>query len=115
MEKNQSGFKNFLLSNTGRIVMLAVLYLVIWGIVALFAGLGSSFIAIILFALLSYFGWKALDRITPNMFLIMSVGKWVAYYIVKGILSFFIGFFVAPYQIAKIITNKIQESVDNGN
>ena len=110
---HQSGFKGFLLSGTGRAVMIAVLYLVIWGLVALFAGIGSSFIAIILFILLAYFGWKALNRITPDMFLIMSVGKWVVYYLVKGILAFFIGFFVAPYQIAKMITNRIQDSINS--
>lgn len=111
MDNNNSKFKDFLISSSGRIALIAVLYLLIWGLIAFFAGIGSTVVAVILFALLAYFGWKALARITPNVFLIMPIGGWIIYYLVKGVLAFFIGFFVAPYQIAKMITDHIQATI----
>ena len=112
MENNTSKFKEFLLSGLGRTTMIAVFYLIIWGLVAFFAGIGSSVIAFILFALMSYFGWKALIKITPDFFLIMPIGGWIIYFIIKGLLAFFVGFFIAPFQIAKMITAKIQGSIE---
>ena len=112
MDNNNSKFKVFLLSSSGRIALIAVLYLLIWGLIAIFAGIGSTVIALILFVLLAYFGWKALNKITPDVFLIMPIGGWVIYFLIKGILAFFIGFFVAPFQIAKMITDHIQASIE---
>ena len=48
-------------------------------------------------------GWSALNRITPNIFLIMPIIGWVIYFIIKFALSMCIGIFVLPYQIFKII------------
>ena len=58
----------------------------------------------------TYFGWKALNRITPNIFLFMPIIGWVIYFSVKFVLSVIVGMFVAPFQIAKLITNGIQKS-----
>lgn len=112
MKNNNSGFKEFLLSQAGKVTMIAFFCIVIWGLVALFAGMNSEVIASILLLLLSYFGWKALDKITPNIFLFMPIIGWVIYFIVKFILAFFVGFFVAPFQIAKMITNAIQKNME---
>jgi hypothetical protein len=48
-------------------------------------------------------GWSTLNRITPNIFLIMPIIGWVIYFIIKFALSMCIGIFVLPYQVFKII------------
>lgn len=99
--------KDFLVSKLGRIIMIIAGYFIIFAII--YAGFVSRADTVygILALLCGFFGWRALNRITPNMFLIMSIGKWGIYYLVKGILSVCIGVFVAPYQISKMIVNKI--------
>lgn len=99
--------RDFLLSKIGRIIMIIAGYFIIFGII--YAGIvnGADAVYGIMILLCGFFGWRALNRITPDMFLIMSIGKWGIYYLVKGILSVCIGVFVAPYQISKMIVNKI--------
>ena len=52
-----------------------------------------------------FFGWRALNRIQPSMFLWMNFTGWMIYFVVKVILAIAVGLFVAPYQIAKAISN----------
>lgn len=112
MESN-SKIKEFLLSKGGQIGMIAILYLVIWGIMVALTATHSTVIAFIYIVLFTYFGWNALNRITPNMFVWMPLIGWIIYYVVKFILSIIVGMFVAPFQIAKKITNAIQNGVSN--
>ena len=107
MEENK--FLSFLKSSTGRIVLTIVLYVVIFGIeYALLAAFNNnSAVFVVIAVVMAYFGWKALNRITPNMFLIMPISSWLWYWLIKGLLSIFVGALVAPYQIAKMITNKV--------
>lgn len=105
-----SGFKNFLVSPTGQILLFVILYTAIWGITyALWTvseGLGA--IAIIACAVA---GWQALNRIQPAMFLWMSWIGWLVYFLVKFVLSAVLGLFIAPYYLAKRILNSINESM----
>lgn len=71
-------------------------------------GPGAAFIAILL---CGYFGWRALNRITPSMFLIGNMDFWVAYFVVKGIFAAMIGMFVAPFQIGKMISGWINNQI----
>lgn len=48
-------------------------------------------------------GWSALNKITPNIFLFMSWAGWLIYFMVKIILSMIIGMFVTPFKIYGII------------
>lgn len=48
-------------------------------------------------------GWSALNKITPSIFLVMPLLGWVIYFIIKFALSMFIGIFVLPFQIRKIV------------
>jgi hypothetical protein len=50
-------------------------------------------------------GWSALDRITPNIFLFMPLGSWVFYFMVKATLSMFVGLVALPL---KIVTTLIE-------
>ncbi len=113
MENKGNRFKNFLVSPLGKVVLVFILYFVVMGgllgIITLLQD--ASFIIVIFAILFSYFGWQALSKITPRVFLIMPVGGWIVYFVVKGALSFFLGVFVAPYVIAKKIVESIQKSL----
>ncbi len=110
MDNNRT-FKDFLLSKGGYIGMIAILYLVIWGIMLALISTNATIIAFVYLGVFSFFGWKALNKITPEMFVWMPLKGWLIYFVIKFILSFFIGMFVAPFQIAKMITIAIQDNI----
>ena len=111
MKENSFDFKEFLLSTGGKAAMIIVLYFIIWGFMGAMAAIEASFVAVIFAIFLGYFGWGALNRITPDIFLFMSIGGWAIYFLIKGFLSVAIGMFVAPFVIAKKIANSIQNSL----
>ncbi len=113
-ETKSFDFKKFLISPIGKFAMIAVLYFVIMGLIYLILTVfeGAPIVAVIMAVILSYFGWQALTKITPNVFLILPVGGWIAYYVIKGFLSFFLGVFVAPFVISKKIVKAVTSSVE---
>lgn len=112
MKENKKDFKQFICSPIGKYIMIAFMYVLFFGIFGIIIGVldDMEFLAFIYAALFIYFGWKALNFIQPNVFLIMPIGGWVIYGIIKAILAFFIGIFAAPFSIANIIATKIQQS-----
>lgn len=52
------------------------------------------------------FGWSALNRITPNVFLVLPVFGWVLYYSIKLTISFYAGWVATPVAIYKYIKLK---------
>ena len=44
-------------------------------------------------------GWKALNRITPNVFLFLPIIGWVVYFVIKIFLSSVIGIFLLPIRL----------------
>ena len=44
-------------------------------------------------------GWKALNRITPNIFLFLPIIGWVVYFVLKIFLSGVIGVFLLPIRL----------------
>lgn len=48
-------------------------------------------------------GWSALNRITPNIFLFMSWIGWIIYFIIKLTIAMIIGMFVTPFKIYGIV------------
>ena len=48
-------------------------------------------------------GWKALNKITPEIFLFMPIGHWILYFLIKLALSSFVGIFVTPFFIFKYV------------
>lgn len=115
MKENKKDFRQFICSPIGKYIMIAFMYVLFFGIFGMITILmdDMGFLAFIYAALFIYFGWKALNFIQPNVFLIMPIGGWVIYGIIKAILAFFIGIFVAPFSIANIIATKIQSSTNN--
>lgn len=106
-------FKQFLCSSAGKVGMIIFFYAAIWGIFLLWVGVMEDmrWLAFAYLGLYAYFGWKALDRITPNIFLIMPIIGWVIYILVKGALAFIVGMFIAPFKFAKKITEMIQKKL----
>ena len=47
-------------------------------------------------------GWSILTKITPSMFLFLSWGGWIFYFLLKFMIAILIGMFVTPYKIYKI-------------
>ena len=112
MHENNSKLKDFLVSSAGKAVMIAVLYFVIWGIMLLFLTVFEApVVTVIVAVMLGCCGWRALNKITPSIFMVMSVGGWAIYFLVKGMLSVAVGVFVAPFVIAKGITVKVQSDL----
>ena len=104
------GLRNFLVSDVGYYVLSIVIAIIIWGIaVALWTSQGE--LALIVIFACAVFGWQALNRIQPAMFIWMSWTGWIIYFCVKFILSAIIGLFVAPFKIGKLIAGAISGSM----
>lgn len=103
--------KQFLATVPGRIVLTIVCAVVIYGVILLCVGMDSMFLALIIFGVCTYFGWKVLAFITPNVFLIMPIGGWVIYFLIKGVIAFFIGYIVAPFVIGKKVSDAVAASM----
>ncbi len=103
--------KEFFTSTLGRVTVTVVSAIIIYGILMMALSANSEVIFIITFLICGYFGWNALSRITPNIFLVMSLSKWAIYFLIKGLLAVCVGAFVAPFQIGKMISNKLSETM----
>lgn len=101
--------RGILSTKIGKAVFIAVMYVLIWGsffaVSQIFAE--QEYVALIYVALFVYFGWKALNRITPKIFLILPGIGWVIYFVFKGLASLLIGMFVAPFVISKRIADRV--------
>ena len=118
MNENK-GLKEFLCSKTGGVVLTLIVYAVTLIVMCVIGALSDSIgdspvvgvVGLILLAVWTILGWKALSMIQPNIFLIMPIGGWVIYFVVKGFISMLLGIFIAPYQLAKIIRTNLQKSL----
>lgn len=104
-------FKSFLASTLGKVVVTIVSAVVIYGLFLIAASAESFLFALIVFGCCAYFGWRTLSFITPRIFLIMPLAGWVVYFLIKGVLSFFLGFIVAPFQIGIMISRAVGNSI----
>ena len=104
------GLRSFLASDIGYYVLSFIIAIIIWGIaVALWTSQGE--LALIVILACAIFGWQALNRIQPAMFIWMSWTGWIIYFCVKFILSAIIGLFVAPFKLGKLIAGAISGSM----
>lgn len=112
--EQQSGaqsFKTFLASSAGRIVLTAAFAVAIYGLVFAVTAAGADVVALIICVICGYFGWQALSRIQPSMFLWMSIAGWVVYFLIKGILAVLIGVVIAPFVIGKKLSDQVAKSL----
>ncbi len=103
--------KEFFTSTLGRITITAVSALIIYGILVIALQSNSQVVLFITLAVCAIFGWKALNRITPNIFIIGTTNFWLGYFLIKGLLSMLIGALIAPFQIGKMISDKLSETM----
>ncbi len=71
-----------------------------------FAQGSSNFFAALLIGLIIAgipAGWRTLTKITPQVFLFLPIGGWVLYFLLKGLLSMFIGWTTLPFRVVKCI------------
>ena len=117
METKSNGFRTFLGSTLGRWVMTVVFAVAIWGLMYLFLFLQAVigevglFLALPLAIFVTIMGWKTLSRITPEIFVFMPLGGWLIYFVVKFILSVFVGYFTVPIYLGKKISEKVQQRI----
>jgi len=104
---NKNKVLDFLISPTGRIVITVVGMILIYGIIMMALDSNSSFVLGVTLLICTVFGWSALNKITPRIFIWMSLTGWVVYFLIKGLLAVTIGVFVAPFQISKVLAEYI--------
>jgi len=110
---NSVNAKSFFASSLGRLTVMIISGIIIYGLIVV--GLSASTpVFLVTMIGCGYFGWKALSRITPSIFLIMPLMGWFIYFFIKGMLSVVIGAFIAPYQIGKMISS-ITGDIANDN
>ena len=54
------------------------------------------------------YGWRALNSITPSMFLVLPIVGWFIYFVVKAVISGLIGFFITPVKIFQDIKRYLE-------
>ncbi len=110
--EKKNGLLLFLVSSLGKSVMIITLYVIILLFFAfILEVINVPVIAVIATFFFAFFGWKALSKITPDIFLIMPLVGWLIFFAVKGVLSVVVGVFVTPFVIAKKITMTIQRKI----
>lgn len=85
-------------------ILSTIIWFVLLVIVSYFSAETEN---LFLYSVFAFFGWRALNRIQPAMFIWMPLAGWLIYFFVKFILSALIGVFVAPYVIGKKVTQLV--------
>lgn len=104
--------ENFFATNTGRYIIIGICCLIIWGITYTL-WVNAPDVSGVVILICAFFGWRALNRIQPAMFIWLPWGGWVVYIVVKLILSAIIGLFVAPFVLGNMIGNVIHGMVSS--
>jgi len=109
----------FIGSPLGRWVLTAAAAVLIWGLMTVFLAMEILWVTGIIFLLCVFFGWKALNRIQPGVFLVLPIIGWLIYIGVKFLLSLIVGVFAAPSYIGKSISASLQSTavkmIDDAN
>ena len=68
----------------------------------------SSLIGIFYSGIGIQYGWRALNSITPSMFLVLPIAGWFIYFVAKAVISGLIGFFITPVKIFQDINRYLE-------
>jgi hypothetical protein len=60
-------------------------------------------------------GWKIVTFIQPKMFLFMSFGGWVVYFLIKFVLSCFAGIVALPIGLVRLIISLVSANKKEQN
>lgn len=108
-EQSAGGTKRFFASTGGKWVIIGISMLVIYGLMFLGVEFHWTWATIAIAAFTGYFGWQVLARMNLNFILVLPIVGWIIFYAIKGALALIIGWFVAPFCIAKKIGNAVHE------
>lgn len=103
----RESLKNFMESKMGVLALTVILFIIMLLLYVIIINLDLVPVLMILACAYAFLGWKALTKITPSLFIWMPLAGWALYFFVKLLLSVAVGYFVAPYQLAKIIRNAV--------
>jgi len=71
--------------------------------------IGTMFVIVYFYIFFSLYNWwKFLNKITPDMFLFMSIAGWVIYFFIKFCLALFVWVFVTPI----VVFTKIKRLIE---
>ena len=101
-------FKKFLISPLGRITVTLVTAVIILGTLVLLSYVDLFPLALAICIFLGYFGWKFLFFLP---FQSANSGVVIISFVLKLILAVTIGFIVAPFQIGKMVSRKVNNSI----
>lgn len=96
-KENNNEIKEEATANLVLTIILSVAFAILGGIELSSSG-DLSIIGIYVFAGIPW-GWKALNRITPNIFLFMPLIGWIIYFVAKLLLSMAVGIVAMPIKI----------------
>ena len=99
-----------------KIIVCGIIGLVLGLIVALSSasGVGVFLKILIIFPIMPiglnifYWGWIKTHGLLRklNLFLVMSIGKWIVFYVVLFFLSYFVGFVAFPLAVVRAVKNE---------
>lgn len=107
---SSGGFRGFLASALGRIVMSLAFAVIIWGVEVLLLTKATT-VGMVLAGICAIMGWRVLNSITPSMFVWMSWIGWIIYFVLKLTIAYFIGIIVLPFKLGTWIADKVGESL----
>ena len=105
--ENEKGFKGFIASAYGKIILNIVMVVICYGALILIANSEIPWLMIPLALACTIFGWKTLGETNPFLMIFASGNFMIFYFIVKFILSVIIGYFVMPFKISRFIVKSI--------
>lgn len=111
--KGRNSFLSFLAGTAGRFLLTAIFIAIVFGAIYWMLSTENQALFIIVAIPCTYFGWKALNRITPDIFFIFNgFSGMILFYIFKGFISLLLGVFVTPFYLGKRISNAVLMAMD---
>ena len=107
MENN--GFKGFITSTYGKILLNVVFMVICYGALILIANSDIPWLVIPLGLACTVFGWSTLGETSWWIKLFASGNYLMFHYIVKFMLSLIIGYFVIPFKISRKIVKMVSD------
>jgi len=107
-EKSRS-FKSFIQSPLGKLVIIAVVYLISFGLLVLSVQIGNAYMFAGILIACAIGGWHFLEKINLGFLISLPLVGWLIYFVFKLWISMMIGFFVTPFFIAGKISNAVKK------
>ncbi len=99
--------KSFINSTFGKVVITVFFMIIIYGALLLCVSTDNPVLIVPIGLACLVFGWKTIGETNPFLMIFASGNFMIFYYIFKIMLSLLIGYFVAPFQLSRMITRYI--------